>query len=163
MVWSLLRDRWCYLVSRGPLLEALFSWFCERIPSLKTRMERRIDIAVILNGYGNELLAFRRYHDQYYEPYDQTDGYDRQRNRGSAPSLLVTVLRSGMSPAPARTWWRGVACKRPACSLSTSCPSEAVSHFFRIKPPMFFMDFWRSSRLFVHTMFWQRGFTDFTA
>ena len=58
----------------GPFLETLFSWFCERIPSLKTRMERRIDIAVIRKGYGNELLAFQRYHDEYYEPYDQTDG-----------------------------------------------------------------------------------------
>jgi hypothetical protein len=58
----------------GPFLETLFSWLCERIPSLKTRMERRIDIAVIRKGYGNELLAFQRYHDRYYEPYDQTDG-----------------------------------------------------------------------------------------
>ena len=58
----------------GPFLETLFSWLSERIPSLKTRMERRIDIAVIRKGYGNELLAFQRYHDQYYEPYDQTDG-----------------------------------------------------------------------------------------
>src|SRR5271157_1610534 len=58
----------------GPFLETLFSWFCERIPSLKTRMERRIDIAVIRKGYGNELLAFQRYHDEYYEPYDQSDG-----------------------------------------------------------------------------------------
>ncbi len=58
----------------GPLLEALFSWLYERIPSLETRMERRIDLAVIRKGYGNELLAFQRYHDLYYEPYDQTDG-----------------------------------------------------------------------------------------
>ena len=58
----------------GPFLETLFSWLSERIPSLKTGMERRIDIAVIRKGYGNELLAFQRYHDQYYEPYDQTDG-----------------------------------------------------------------------------------------
>ena len=58
----------------GPLLETLFSWLSERIPSLRTRMERRIDIAVIRKGYGNELLAFQRYHDQYYEPYDQTNG-----------------------------------------------------------------------------------------
>ena len=58
----------------GPLLETLFSWLSERIPSLRTRMERRIDIAVIRKGYGNELLAFQRYHDKYYEPYDQTDG-----------------------------------------------------------------------------------------
>ena len=58
----------------GPFLETLFSWLSECIPSLKTRMERRIDIAVIWKGYGNELLAFQRYHDLYYEPYDQTDG-----------------------------------------------------------------------------------------
>ena len=58
----------------GPFLEALFSWLYERIPSLETRMERRIDSAVIRKGYGNELLAFQQYHDRYYEPYDQTDG-----------------------------------------------------------------------------------------
>jgi hypothetical protein len=58
----------------GPFLETVFSWLCERIPRLKTRMERRIDLAVIRKGYGNELLAFQRYHDRYYEPYDQTDG-----------------------------------------------------------------------------------------
>ena len=37
-------------------------------------MERRIDSAVIRKGYGNELLAFQRYHDLHYEPYDPTDG-----------------------------------------------------------------------------------------
>jgi hypothetical protein len=58
----------------GPFLEALFSWLYERIPSLETRMERRIDCAVIRKGYGNELLAFQQYHDQHYEPYDRTDG-----------------------------------------------------------------------------------------
>jgi hypothetical protein len=58
----------------GPFLETVFSWLCERIPRLKTRMERRIDLAVIRKGYGNELLAFQRYHDRHYEPYDQTDG-----------------------------------------------------------------------------------------
>jgi hypothetical protein len=58
----------------GPFLETLFYWLCERIPSLETRMERRIDAAVIRKGYGNELLAFQRYHDLHYEPYDQTDG-----------------------------------------------------------------------------------------
>ena len=58
----------------GPFLENFFSWLCERIPSLETRMERRIDAAVIRKGYGNELLAFQRYHDRYYEPYGQTDG-----------------------------------------------------------------------------------------
>ena len=34
----------------GPFLETLFSWLSERIPSLETRMERRIDIAVIRKG-----------------------------------------------------------------------------------------------------------------
>ena len=58
----------------GPLLEALLSWLYERIPSLETTMERRIDTAVIRKGYGKELLAFQRYHDRHYEPYDQTDG-----------------------------------------------------------------------------------------
>ena len=58
----------------GPFLEALFSWLYERIPSLETRMERRIDSAVIRKGYGKELLAFQQYHDRHYAPYDQTDG-----------------------------------------------------------------------------------------
>jgi hypothetical protein len=58
----------------GPLLEALLSWLYECAPSLETWMERRIDAAVIRKGYGNELLAFLRYHNHYYEPYDQTDG-----------------------------------------------------------------------------------------
>jgi hypothetical protein len=58
----------------GPFLENLFSWLCERIPSLETRMERRIDAAVIRKGYGYESLAFQRYHDLHYEPYGQTDG-----------------------------------------------------------------------------------------
>jgi hypothetical protein len=58
----------------GPVLEAVFSWLYERLSSLETKMERRIDAAVIRKGYGNELLAFQRYHDRHYEPYDQTDG-----------------------------------------------------------------------------------------
>jgi hypothetical protein len=58
----------------GPFLENLLSWLCERFPRLETRMERRIDNAVIRKGYGNELLAFQRYHDKYYEAYDETDG-----------------------------------------------------------------------------------------
>ena len=33
----------------GPFLETMFSWLYERIPSLETRMERRIDAAVIRN------------------------------------------------------------------------------------------------------------------
>jgi hypothetical protein len=77
MVTGVLAHELCHAEEdrrHGPFLETLLSWFCERIPSLKTRMERRIDIAVIRKGYGNELLAFQRYHDEYYEPYDQTDG-----------------------------------------------------------------------------------------
>ena len=58
----------------GPLLETLLSWLYERVPRLETRMERRIDSRVIRKGYGNELLAFQKYHDRHYEPYDQTDG-----------------------------------------------------------------------------------------
>ncbi len=58
----------------GPFLETMFSWLYERIPSLETRMERRIDAAVIRKGYGKELLAFQRYHDRHYEAYDRTDG-----------------------------------------------------------------------------------------
>jgi len=58
----------------GPPLEAVLSWLYERIPSLATRMERRMDAAVIRKGYGNELLAFQHYHDRHYEPYDPTDG-----------------------------------------------------------------------------------------
>jgi hypothetical protein len=81
----------------GPFLEALFSWLYERIPRLETRMERRIDSAVIRKGYGNELLAFQQYHDRHYEPYDQTDGLTAkeikealQDGRGSMPRQLST-------------------------------------------------------------------------
>lgn len=41
---------------------------------LEALAERRIDAAVIRKGYGRHLLAFQRYHDRYYEPYDCTDG-----------------------------------------------------------------------------------------
>jgi hypothetical protein len=85
----------------GPFLEALLSWLSERIPSLKTRMERRIDIAVIRKGYGNELLAFQRYHDQYYEPYDQTDGMTVEEIEEALRRSWLTVPRSGTSHAPA--------------------------------------------------------------
>jgi hypothetical protein len=74
---GVLADELCHVEEdrrHGPFLEALFSWLYERIPSLQTRMERRIDSAAIRKGYGKELLAFQQYHDQYYEPYDQTDG-----------------------------------------------------------------------------------------
>ena len=39
----------------------------------ETETERRIDAAVIQKGYGRQLLAFQKYHDRYYEPYDHTD------------------------------------------------------------------------------------------
>ena len=57
---------------------ALFSKPCERTGSAElsseTATERRIDAAVIRKGYGRQLLAFQKYHDRYYEPYDCTDG-----------------------------------------------------------------------------------------
>ncbi|MBV9643945.1 MAG: hypothetical protein JO334_10265 [Verrucomicrobia bacterium] len=90
----------------GPLLEAVFSWLYERFPSLETRMERRIDIAVIRKGYGKELLAFQRYHDLHYEPYDQTDGLTAEEieealrhsvPRGRAPFRDVSPARPASS------------------------------------------------------------------
>ena len=77
MVTGVLAHELCHAEEdyrHGPFLEALFSWLYERVPSLETRMERRIDLAVIRKGYGNDLLAFQRYHDLHYEAYDQTDG-----------------------------------------------------------------------------------------
>jgi hypothetical protein len=58
----------------GPVLGALFDSLCEHFPSLETRRERRMDMAAIRKGYGNELLAFQRYHDRHYKSYKQTDG-----------------------------------------------------------------------------------------
>jgi hypothetical protein len=58
----------------GPVLEGLFDSLCEYFPGLETRRERRMDMAVIRKGYGNELLAFQRYHDRHYKSYKQTDG-----------------------------------------------------------------------------------------
>ena len=91
----------------GPLLETLFSWLYERFPSLETRMERRIDIAVIRKGYGNELLAFQRYHDLHYEPYDQTDGLTAEEIeealRHSVPRDRAP-LRDVSRDRPC--WWR---------------------------------------------------------
>jgi hypothetical protein len=78
----------------GPLLEYLFSWLYERFPSLETRMERRIDMAVIRKGYGNELLAFQRYHDLYYEPYDQSDGLTLEEIE---QALRCSIPRAGAS------------------------------------------------------------------
>jgi hypothetical protein len=42
--------------------------------AFEAEAERRIDAAVIQKGYGRQLLAFQKYHDRYYEPYDRTDG-----------------------------------------------------------------------------------------
>ena len=87
----------------GPFLEALFSWLYERIPMLETRMERRIDLAVIRKGYGNELLAFQQYHDRHYEPYDQTDGLTAKEIKEALqhrPCSLSRQLSTGPSKAP---------------------------------------------------------------
>lgn len=43
-------------------------------PLAETVTERRIDAAVIRKGYGRQLLAFQKYHDRCYEPYDCADG-----------------------------------------------------------------------------------------
>lgn len=57
---------------------ALLAMACGLVPGLEARVEtaseRRIDAAVIRKGYGRQLLAFQKYHDRYYEPYDHTDG-----------------------------------------------------------------------------------------
>jgi uncharacterized hydantoinase/oxoprolinase family protein len=47
-----------------------------RLQTSKT--ERRIDTAVVSRGLGKELLAFQRFHDKYYEPYDESDGLTRK-------------------------------------------------------------------------------------
>ena len=58
--------------------DALLSMACDLVPGLETRLEtaseRRIDAAVIRKGYGRQLLAFQKYHDRHYEPYEPTDG-----------------------------------------------------------------------------------------
>ncbi|MBW0000875.1 MAG: hypothetical protein JO015_17400 [Verrucomicrobia bacterium] len=65
-------------LQRQTLTHALVSGPCESAtgtgPSAETVTERRIDAAVIRRGYGRELLAFQKYHDRYYEPYDCADG-----------------------------------------------------------------------------------------
>jgi hypothetical protein len=88
----------------GPFLESLFTWLYEHISSLETRMERRIDFAVIQKGYGNELLAFQQYHDWHYEAYDQTDG------------LTVQEIEEALRQDRSSTSW-------PLSSGSTDRPS----------------------------------------
>jgi hypothetical protein len=66
-------------LQRQALTHALFAEGCESTaasPELSSEAatERRIDAAVIRKGYGRQLLAFQKYHDRYYEPYDCTDG-----------------------------------------------------------------------------------------
>jgi len=65
-------------LQRQGLTWALFSELCKplvaRELSSESATERRIDAAVIRKGYGRQLLAFQKYHDRYYEPYDCTDG-----------------------------------------------------------------------------------------
>ena len=65
-------------LQQDPIRGALLSMACGFMPgletSLETASERRIDAAVIRKGYGQQLLAFQKYHDRYYEPYEPTDG-----------------------------------------------------------------------------------------
>src|SRR5208283_2918502 len=69
----------------GPLLETLFSWFCERIPSLEIRMERRIDSAVIRKR-ATRLSAVPR---PALRALRSNRRPDSQRDRGSDPPLSV--------------------------------------------------------------------------
>jgi len=66
------------LQQEDPIREALLSMACDLVPgletSLETASERRMDAAVIRKGYGRQLLAFQKYHDRHYEPYEPTDG-----------------------------------------------------------------------------------------
>ena len=78
----------------GPLLETLFWWLSERIPSLRTRMERRIDIAVIRKGLRKRVACLSAIPRPVLRAVRSNRRHDRRRNRGSAPSLLVTVPRS---------------------------------------------------------------------
>jgi hypothetical protein len=65
-------------LQRHALTGVLLSESCKSTasPELSSEAvaERRIDAAVIRKGYGRQLLAFQKYHDRYYEPYDCTDG-----------------------------------------------------------------------------------------
>ena len=64
------------------------------LPSIVTRDERMTDELVIAKGYGKELLAFQKYHDRHYEPYNEQDGLTckeiraRITNRNSDASNL---------------------------------------------------------------------------
>ena len=81
-------------VQQEPIREALLSMACDVVPGLETRLEtaseRRIDAAVIRKGYGRQLLAFQKYHDRYYEPYEPTDG------------LTVEEIEAALRAAPGR-------------------------------------------------------------
>jgi hypothetical protein len=79
-------------LQRQTLAHALLSRRCKPTAgaelSAETITERRIDAAVIRKGYGRQLLAFQRYHDRYYEPYDCTDGMTLNE--------IEAALRSGI-------------------------------------------------------------------
>lgn len=61
-----------------------FAWyFLENIiinfnDSYATQLERKIDYAVLNKGLGEELLAFQKFHDRYYEPYTEEDGLTKK-------------------------------------------------------------------------------------
>ena len=65
-------------LQQDPIRDALLLMACDLVPglatSLETASERRIDAAVVRKGYGRQLLAFQKYHDRHYEPYEPTDG-----------------------------------------------------------------------------------------
>lgn len=80
---------------RQALTHALLAEACESTASpefsSEAATERRIDAAVIRKGYGRQLLAFQKYHDRYYEPYDCTDGMTLNEIEAALRGLSVSL------------------------------------------------------------------------
>lgn len=41
-------------------------------------LERKVDLEVINRGLGNELLEFQKFHDKYFEKYNESDGLTKK-------------------------------------------------------------------------------------
>ena len=66
-------------INRWPPALAVLEVFASNLlPFLNGFMERRTDENVIQKGYGENLLAFQKYHDKRYEAYTWFDGLKRQ-------------------------------------------------------------------------------------
>lgn len=61
-----------------PLLVILESFCCRVLPFFDSYMERKTDRRVVQKGYGENLLAFQKYHDRKYEPYTKYDGLTKK-------------------------------------------------------------------------------------